>query len=63
MWLYVRRMGARICSPKDVEWVRRALAIAAIEGGRADYRDTIISLLLLFQLKSLIGQIISPLGH
>lgn len=47
MWLYVRRMSARIGSPKDIEWVRRALAIAAIEGGRADYRDTITSLVLL----------------
>ena len=47
MWLYVRRMGARIYSPKDVEWVRRAIAVAAIEGGRADYRQTIISLVLL----------------
>ena len=47
MCLYVRRMSARIQSPNDVEWARKAIAIAAIEGGRADYRDTITSLALL----------------
>lgn len=47
MWLYVRRMGRRVTTPEDTEWVRRALAVAAIEGGRSDYRDTIVSLVLL----------------
>jgi hypothetical protein len=47
MWQYVRRMGKRIQSADDVEWVRRGLAIAAIEGGRRDFRDTTISLVLL----------------
>ena len=61
MWLYVRRMGARICSPKDVEWVRRAIAIAAIEGGRADYRETIISLVLLRHGADRSGFSIDPL--
>ncbi len=47
MWLYVRRMGARMQSTDDIHWLRRGLAIAAIEGGRMDYRDTIVSLVLL----------------
>lgn len=47
MWQYVRRMGARMQSPDDAEWLRRGLVIAAIEGGRVDYRDTIVSLVLL----------------
>ena len=45
--LYVRRMGKRLRSADDVEWMRRGLAIAAVEGGRRDYRDTIVSLVLL----------------
>jgi cyclase len=61
MWLYVRRMGTRIGSPKDVEWVRRALAIAAIEGGRADYRDTIASLVLLRHGAERTGLYVDPL--
>jgi hypothetical protein len=47
MWIYVRRVGRLIRSPADIEWLRRGLAIAAIEGGRVDYRDTIVSLVLL----------------
>jgi glyoxylase-like metal-dependent hydrolase (beta-lactamase superfamily II) len=47
MMLYVRRMGKRLRSADDVEWMRRGLAIAAVEGGRRDYRDTIVSLVLL----------------
>jgi len=47
MWIYVRRMGKQLRSANDVEWLRRGLAIAAIEGGRMDYRDTIVSLVLL----------------
>ena len=40
-------MGKRLQSADDVEWMRRGLAIAAVEGGRRDYRDTIVSLVLL----------------
>jgi hypothetical protein len=47
MWLYTRRMAKVIKTDQDVAIVRRALAIAAIEGGRRDYRDTIVSLVLL----------------
>jgi hypothetical protein len=47
MWLYVRRVGRLIRSAADVEWLRRGLAVAAVEGGRVDYRDTIVSLVLL----------------
>lgn len=47
MSLYVRRMGARVQSANDIEWIRRALAIAAIEGGRSNYEETIRSLVLL----------------
>lgn len=47
MWIYVRRMGKRLSSADDVQWLRRGLAIAAVEGGRRDYRDTIVSLVLL----------------
>jgi cyclase len=47
MWIYVRRMGALVRSADDVALIRRGLAIAAIEGARIDYRDTIVSLVLL----------------
>jgi hypothetical protein len=47
MWLYVRRVARLIKSKRDTVWLRRGLAIAAIEGGRVDYRDTIVSLVIL----------------
>jgi glyoxylase-like metal-dependent hydrolase (beta-lactamase superfamily II) len=47
MWTYARRMAALVNSEQDVDLVRRGLAICAIEGGRMDYRDTIVSLVLL----------------
>jgi hypothetical protein len=47
MWGYVRGVAVRIGSPDDVAWRRRGLAIAAVEGGRIDYRDTIVSLVIL----------------
>jgi hypothetical protein len=46
LWRYVRRVGLLIQSA-DVAWLRRGLAIAAVEGGRADFRDTLMSLVLL----------------
>lgn len=47
MWHYVRRAGLKLHAANDIDWLRRGLAIAAIEGGRRDYRDTITSLVLL----------------
>lgn len=47
MGMYVRRMGKRLQSADDVQWLRRGLAIATVEGGRRDYRDSIVSLVLL----------------
>jgi hypothetical protein len=47
MWIYVRRVAKLIRSKKDTGWLRRGLAIAALEGGRVDYRDTIVSLVIL----------------
>jgi cyclase len=47
MVLSVRRMAAQLQSVNDIHWLRRGLAVAAIEGGRRDYRDTIVSLVLL----------------
>jgi cyclase len=47
MWIYVRRAAARMTAENSSLMLRRALAIAAIEGGRDDYRDTIVSLVLL----------------
>jgi cyclase len=47
MWIYVRRAAVRMRAENASLLLRRALAIAAIEGGRDDYRDTIVSLVLL----------------
>jgi hypothetical protein len=47
MWIYVRRVAMLIRSKRDADWLRRGLTIAAIEGGRVDYRDTIVSLVIL----------------
>jgi glyoxylase-like metal-dependent hydrolase (beta-lactamase superfamily II) len=44
---FVRRVGTLVHSTDDIDWVRRGLAIAAIEGGRSDYQETVISLALL----------------
>lgn len=61
MWLYVRRAAAAIGSESDIELIRRALAIAAIEGGRSDYRDTIVSLVLLRHGAERVGIPFDPL--
>lgn len=47
MWLFVRRVAKLLEFESDPKWVRRALAVAEIEGGRVDYRDSIVSLVLL----------------
>jgi glyoxylase-like metal-dependent hydrolase (beta-lactamase superfamily II) len=61
MWIYVRRIGMRLRSADDVDWMRRGLAIAAIEGGRSDYRDTIVSLVLLRYAAERVGISFDPL--
>jgi hypothetical protein len=61
MWVFVRRMGMRLQKPEDIDWVRRGLAIAAIEGGRMDYRDTITSLVLLRHGAERLGIAVDPL--
>ncbi len=48
LFLYVRRVAILIEDRDDVPWLRRGLAMAAIENGRgADYRDLIVSLVIL----------------
>jgi hypothetical protein len=47
MWIYVRRVAILIQSKRDAHWLQRGLAIAAVEGGRVDYRDSIVSLVIL----------------
>ena len=47
LWLYVRRMARLVACEGDDAWLTRALAIAVIEGGRIDARDSIVSLVLL----------------
>lgn len=47
MALYVRRMSKSVSNTGDVPPLRRGLAIAAIEGGRRDYDETVRSLTLL----------------
>ena len=47
LWVYVRRVALLIRSEEDVLWLRRGLAAAAIEGGGWDFRDTIVSLVIL----------------
>jgi hypothetical protein len=47
LFLYIRRVAIMIETRHDVAWLRRGLAIAAIENGHGDYRDTIVSLVIL----------------
>lgn len=47
MSLYVRRMAKRLQSPADMPWLRRGLAIAAIEGGQLNRDQSLASLSLL----------------
>jgi hypothetical protein len=59
--MYTRRMGKLAASANDVAVVRRGLAVAAIEGGRRDYRDTIVSLVLLRAGGEQMGMNVDPL--
>jgi hypothetical protein len=45
--VYVRRMAKMLATPADSRWLRRGLAIAAVEGVGCDFRDSIISLIIL----------------
>ncbi len=45
--IYVRRIAKLITSADDVNWFRLGLAAASIEGGRWDFRDLIVSLVIL----------------
>jgi hypothetical protein len=47
MLIYVRRVALLIQSKQDVDWVQRGFTIATVEGGRVDYRDSIVSLVIL----------------
>lgn len=44
---YVRRLAIVILHEKDPTWVRRGLAIACLENGSFDFRDSIASLVIL----------------
>jgi hypothetical protein len=45
--VFVRRVALVLQSADDVGWLWDALAVALIEGGSSDYRDLIVSLVLL----------------
>ena len=47
LYLYVRRIGKLIQSEQDSRWLQIGIAAAMIDGGRGDYRDLIVSLVLL----------------
>ena len=47
LYLYVRRIGKLIQSEQDSRWLQIGIAAATIDGGRGDYRDLIVSLVLL----------------
>lgn len=44
---YIRRVAILMETKSDVQWLRRGLAIAAIENSCTDYRDLIVSLVIL----------------
>jgi hypothetical protein len=45
--VYIRRIAMLIVSQSDGNWLRRGLAVAAIENSSFDYRDLIVSLVIL----------------
>ena len=47
LWYFIRRIGKLIHSKDDKKWLEIGIAGALMDGGRADNRDLIISLLLL----------------
>ena len=52
---YIRRVATLIDGKGDVQWLRRGLAIAAIENGRNDDRDLVVSLVILRQGAERVG--------
>jgi hypothetical protein len=52
---YVRRTSLLILTSRDAIWLRRALAIAAIEDSRYDYRDLIVSLVIVRAASEQVG--------
>jgi hypothetical protein len=47
VWCFIRRIGVFVQSQEDIKWLEIGLASALLDGGRADYRDLIVSLVLL----------------
>lgn len=47
LWYFIRRIGKLIRSKNDKKWFELGIVSALLDGGRADFRDLIISLVLL----------------
>ena len=47
LWYFVRRIGKQIPSKDDGKYLELGIAASLIDGGRADFRDLIVSLMLL----------------
>ncbi len=58
---YVRRLSVLIAATSEPIWLRRALAVAAIEDGRFDFRDLIVSLVIARSAAEIVG--IDPIPH
>lgn len=52
---YVRRMALPVLRERDAKWLERGLFVAAIEDGRFDFRDLIVSLVILRAASEQIG--------
>jgi hypothetical protein len=46
-WYFIRRIATLINNQKDNRWLEIGIASALMDGGRADFRDLIVSLVLL----------------
>ena len=47
LWYFIRRVAKHIQSQEDAKWLEIGLAASLIDGARADFRDLIVSLVLL----------------
>lgn len=47
LWYFIRRVAKHIQSQGDTKWLEIGLAASLIDGARADFRDLIVSLVLL----------------
>jgi hypothetical protein len=47
IWYFVRRIGKQIKAASDHKWLEIGIAAAMIDGARTDYRDLIVSMVLL----------------